>query len=187
MSESKDDSSLISIPYICLDEKTITDKILKRLFCEAKRAIIYLEINELLSDLCNQNIQRNQEKSGLIISDSIQKQYRHLYKVSVAIANKIGGRITITLPDGHVVIDTCKGDGNTYNNYIDDVISENHNTRVCILQSQYDPNGVSYERKYSGTTHQREIYVAVRLGQFRNSNGTLRLSIPDNSKTYNLK
>lgn len=167
-----------SIPYISLDENSISDKFLKELFCEAKKAIICLEIYEFLRDLCKNEGQKHRSETGLVITDNIQKQYKHLYEVSLAIANKIKGRVTITLPDGHVVIDTCKSEGNTYENYVDDMISENHNSRICILQAQYNPNGVSYERKYSSTTYRKEVYVAVRLGPFRNSAGTLRLSIP---------
>lgn len=165
--------------YIPFDETIITDPTLKRLFSETKTAITRLEIYDLLKNLCNNQNKKCGDDSRLIISEKVQKQYQHLYKISAAIANKIKGRVTITLPDGHVVIDTCKDIGNTYENYIDDVISENHNTRICIFQTQYYSDGVSYERKFSSTTHQREVYLAIRLGPFRDSAGTIRLSIPD--------
>ncbi|CAN5595433.1 hypothetical protein BH23THE1_BH23THE1_29200 [soil metagenome] len=179
MSESSNTLTSVNIPYINLNENDIKDKTLKRLFCEAKSAIVRLEIYELLSELCSHEIKHDPTKPGLIITDKVQKQYRYLYKIASAIAGKIRGRVTITLPDGHIVVDTCKQEGNTYENYIDDVISENHNTRICIFQAQYGDNGASYETKYSSTTYQREIYVAVRLGYSRNSIGTLRLSIPE--------
>lgn len=167
-----------SIPYISFDEKFITDNVLKRLYNEAKRAILCLEIYELLKNLCESQGKRDEGNPGLIITEKVQKQYQQLHKVSVEIAKKIKGRVTITLPDGHVVIDTCK-EGNTYDNYVDDIIGENHNSRIAIIETQYRPEGVSHERKFSSTTFQKEIYIAVRLGPFRNSAGTIRLSIPD--------
>lgn len=166
------------IPYISFDERVITDNVLKKLYNEAKKAIIYLEIYEFLRDLCETQGKRDEGNPGLIITQKVQKQYQQLYKISMEIAKKIKGRVTITLPDGHVVIDTCK-EGNIYENYIDDVIGENHNSRIAIIETQYRPEGVSYERKFSSTTFQKETYIAVRLGPFRNSAGTIRLSIPD--------
>lgn len=181
MSESNGDSNSLYIPYIFLDENNITDRVLKQLFCEAKKAIICLEIYKLLEDLCEyqSNKDKDKENSSLIITEKIKNKYRDLCKVCMGIAKKIKGRVTITLPDGHVVVDTCKGEGNTYENYVEDVISENHNTRVSMFQAQHDYKGVSHERKFSSTTHQKEVYVSVRLGPFRNSAGTIRLSIPD--------
>lgn len=179
MSGAKTNSSLVSLPYISLDEDKISDIVLRDLFCHAKKAISCLDICELIRDLCQSESQKDSEKSGLIITEKIQKQYNYILKVSFAIAKKIQGRVTITLPDGHVIVDTCKGQGNSYENYVDDIISENHNTRVCVFQAQCGSDGVSYERKFSSTTHRNEVYLAVRLGPFRNSVGTLRLSIPD--------
>ena len=179
MSAAQSNPTSISLPYISLDENKIEDKGLRYLFCEAKKAISCLEIYDLLRNLCRSQSQREEGNSGLIITEAIQKQYRHLLNTSLAVAKKIKGRVTIVLPDGHVILDTCKSEGNTYENYIDDIISENHNTRISILQAQYGTDGVSYERKFSSTTNQWEVYIAVRLGPFRNSAGTLRLSIPD--------
>ena len=157
----------VSIPYISFNENVITDKLLRYLFCESKKAILQLEIYKLLKDLCDCD------------GKDPQKKYQNLYKISIAIAKTIKGRVTITLPDGHVVIDTCKDEGNTYENYIDDVISENHNSRISIFHTQYHPDGVSHERKFSSTTNQYEVCVAVRLGPYRNSAGTIRLSVPN--------
>jgi hypothetical protein len=167
------------IPYIPFNEKIITDKLLKRLYGEIKKAVIDLEIPKILEDICEEQGKKEAGNPGIIISDEVQKKYKQLKDNCMNVADKIKGRVVITLPDGHVVIDTCKGDGNTYDNYVDDVISENHNSRICIFQTQYHPEGVSYERKFSSTTFQKEVYLAVRLGPFRNSLGTIRLSCSD--------
>lgn len=124
---------------------------------EALRAVEHLNLAEKLYEVCD------------------DKTYDELYALANVIATKINGRVVITLPDGHVVIDTYK-EGNTYKNYIQDIIGDNHNTRVCIFQAQYDEKGIGYERKLSSTTGQIETYFALRLGEYRNSAGTLRLS-----------
>jgi hypothetical protein len=62
------------------------------------------------------------------------------------------GRVVITLPDGTVVVDTSKGAANTYQNFQDKVINENHNTRVAILDAQIYDCGVGLETKTSTST-----------------------------------
>jgi hypothetical protein len=143
------------------NEYILGNRVWKRLFFETLKAIDYFRLVDLLSRVNN------------------EKTYRSLYMVASSIAKKINGRVVITLPDGQVVVDTCKQDGNTFENYMKDVISENHNTRVAIFQAQYEKEGVGYERKLSSTTRQIESSVAVRLGPFRDSAGTIRLSVKD--------
>jgi hypothetical protein len=86
------------------------------------------------------------------------------------------GRIVVTLPDGTVVVDTSKGANNTYANYIDKAINENHNTRVAILDAQIYDCGVGLESKTSSSTGVQEVYLAKRLGAYLDSVGTVRLS-----------
>ncbi|MEI2656079.1 MAG: hypothetical protein V9G16_02625 [Nitrosomonas sp.] len=62
------------------------------------------------------------------------------------------GRVIVTLPDGTVVVDTSKGANNTYANFIDKAINENHNTRVAILDAQIYDCGVGLETKTSSST-----------------------------------
>lgn len=156
------------IPFLSQDGKEINvhpndcvqeDKVWNRLFQEAVKAITHFKLHKRVADIQS------------------EKSYTDLVWMCERIAKKIQGRVLITLPDGHVVVDTAKGDGNTYENYLEDVISENHNTRVAVFQAQCDKNGVGYERKYSSTMKHKETYVAVRLGQFRNNAGTVRLSV----------
>ena len=86
------------------------------------------------------------------------------------------GRIVVTLPDGTVVVDTSKGANNTYANFIDKAINENHNTRVAILDAQIYDCGVGLESKTSSSTGVQEVYLAKRLGAYLDSVGTVRLS-----------
>ena len=86
------------------------------------------------------------------------------------------GRVIVTLPDGTVVVDTSKGANNTYTNFIDKAINENHNTRVAILDAQIYDCGVGLETKTSSSTGVQEVYLAKRLGAYLDSAGTVRLS-----------
>lgn len=90
-------------------------------------------------------------------------------------------RVLVALSDGKVVIDTSvppsAPNANTFANYTTGDIGENHNTRVAIMSAQQQVNGVSYETKYSTTTGTQQAYVAMRAGPFRNSAGTIRLSV----------
>ena len=86
------------------------------------------------------------------------------------------GRVIVTLPDGTVVVDTSKGANNTYTNFIDKAINENHNTRVAILDAQIYDCGVGLESKTSSSTGVQEVYLAKRLGAYLDSVGTVRLS-----------
>jgi hypothetical protein len=86
------------------------------------------------------------------------------------------GRVVVTLPDGTVVVDTSKGANNTYANFIDKAINENHNTRVAILDAQIYDCGVGLETKTSSSTGVQEVYLAKRLGAYLDSVGTVRLS-----------
>jgi hypothetical protein len=104
--------------------------------------------------------------------------YKTLYAAASAIAAKIsGGRLVITLPDGTVVIDTAKTTKNTYANYQNKLINENHNTRIAILNAQLQTSGIGYETKYSTTDKKSENYLARRLGAYLNNSGTARLSV----------
>lgn len=92
-------------------------------------------------------------------------------------------RILLALPDGTVVYDSSEpvGSGpgeNSYTNFLNKSINENHNTRVSIMNAQLSPLGFGYERKLSTTTGEIEIAFARRLGERFNNAGTLRLSMP---------
>jgi len=109
--------------------------------------------------------------------------YQALLTLANAIANTTpNGRIVVTLPDGTVVLDTARNDGpgnprnNTYENFRNKSINENHNSRIAILSAQQFPCGVGVETKTSTSTGQVENYVALRLGANLDSEGTARFS-----------
>lgn len=99
-----------------------------------------------------------------------------LTEANATAATVANGRIVITLPDGTVVVDTSKGTANTYQNFKNKVINENHNTRVAILDAQIYDCGVGLETKKSTTDNIVESYVAKRLGNYLDSAGTVRIS-----------
>ncbi|MDO8334434.1 MAG: hypothetical protein Q7T35_07195 [Nitrosomonas sp.] len=106
-----------------------------------------------------------------------QASYAILLAEANATATLIAnGRVVVTLPDGTVVVDTSKGANNTYTNFIDKAINENHNTRVAILDAQIYDCGVGLESKTSSSTGVQEVYLAKRLGAYLDSVGTVRLS-----------
>src|SRR5262245_54633548 len=96
----------------------------------------------------------------------------HAQAVAAEVTN---GRVVLTLPDGTVVVDTSKAN-NTYANFLAKAINENHNSRVAFMEAQQYPCGVAIESKRSSTTGFTESYVAIRLGNHLDSEGTVRMS-----------
>jgi len=104
--------------------------------------------------------------------DSIIKEFLSLYAPLIQ-----GLRVLVALPDGTVAYDSAKGENNTFANYQNGTIGENHNTRVCIMIALLNNSGVGNESKFSSTTGNHESYTAMRMG-FSPSNpmGTCRIS-----------
>ena len=74
-------------------------------------------------------------------------------------------RILMTLGDGHVVIDSSKDEAtNTYDNYLEDAINENHNSRVSIMTALMNNSGIAFEEKRSSSDQNYQIYMSVRVG-----------------------
>ena len=88
-------------------------------------------------------------------------------------------RIVPTLPDGTVVLDTSYPIGdqrNTYASFSMEIVGPDHNTRIAILKTQFEEAGVGYETKFSTTVKQQQSYVAIRLGKYLESSGSIRIS-----------
>ena len=107
-----------------------------------------------------------------------------LASANTAAAGIPTGRVVIALPDGTVVLDTARTDGdpavptsNTYAHFQAKTINENHNSRIAFMTAQQYPCGVSVESKLSTSTGQTEHYFALRLGTHLNSLGTVRISV----------
>jgi hypothetical protein len=112
-----------------------------------------------------------------------QPTYQTLLNTAHSLANSFtNGRIVITQSDGTVVIDTSKPDdptnvlpsGNSFQHFSNKTVNENHNSRVAIFTAQEYRCGMGIESKLSTTTGQHEHYVALRLGDHLDSDGTLR-------------
>lgn len=84
-------------------------------------------------------------------------------------------RIVLTESDGTVVIDTSSTN-NTYDNWINGTINESHNSRVAILATQLFECGVGYETKFSNSVGTDQAYIGIRLGNYLNNPGSIRIS-----------
>jgi hypothetical protein len=112
-----------------------------------------------------------------------QASYQNLLDSTNALAATLPtGRVVITLPDGTVMIDTSRADGdtpanaNSYAHFLAKTINENHNSRLAILAAQEYPCAVGLESKRSTSTGASEDYVAIRAGAHLDSDGTIRMS-----------
>lgn len=146
------------------EDGLLHNKIRRRLYKALKYGIIKYDLDGLLKNTLDQNTYNTLIEACNKIINKFNK-----------ICHNHTGRLLISLPDGTVVFDSSRGN-NTYNNFKNNKINVNHNTRRSIMASQLYKNGTAYERKYSTTTQQKEIYVSIRLGKFRNSQGTATLS-----------
>lgn len=159
-------------PFVvkCVDENGVTSRDIcveppeclmkssgmRKIFNELKQSIIYHRLDILLKELD-------------------EETYDQFVTIVMMITSRINnGRIVIALPDGTVVVDTFKN--NTWEGYQERTINENHNTRICFMDAQDKEEGVGYERKLSSTTGNYEKGVAIRLGEYLNCQGTIRLS-----------
>lgn len=152
--EGCDSVDLCVVPPKCL----LADELCRSLYCELKKTIIFYRIDLLLQDLT-------------------ELTYPNLVNIALELADRVpdsSGRVVITLPDGTVVVDT--NTTNTWASFMAKTINENHNSRVAIFNAQDRQTGVGYEEKYSTSTQCREKYVAIRLGEYLDNYGTIRLS-----------
>ena len=74
-------------------------------------------------------------------------------------------RVMLVMPDGNVFFDSAKSDTeNTYENFMDSSIGQNHGTRFHIQVASHKQAGVGMETKWSSTTKGLETYLTYRLG-----------------------
>lgn len=176
----------------CADDLCITppdclldDKVYRTLFCILKECILHLDLDKTLAKLTKKVKKEGAESEDAIEvyedlldkSDLTAKKAQHALKTCT--------RVTITLPDGTVVLDTSLGDDNDVaKGFTEGELLANHNTRVAIMHAQELEGGVDAERKYSTTTGDHEKYVAIRLGTHLDSIGTARISAKDEHHKY---
>jgi len=73
-------------------------------------------------------------------------------------------RVVATLADGRVWYDSSKGSDNTYQNFLNKAINENHNTRRPFMEVLLSDKNYAYEAKLSTTTKKFEERIVMRLG-----------------------
>lgn len=118
----------------------------------------------------------------LLDAVSDQSTYDMLLGAARSIAARIGGRLVLTLPDGSVVVDTDRPDGetpanaNSYAHFNARSINENDNTRVAVNAAQMFPCGIAIESKFNPASGLAEVHFAARLGPHLSSSGTAWLS-----------
>jgi len=88
-----------------------------------------------------------------------------------------GLRVLLALADGTVLYDSASLT-NTYTDYTNKNINENHNSRVAILQALLGNSGVAFESRLSSSTNSSSNYMAQRI-YFSPSIaiGTIRISL----------
>lgn len=138
--------------------------------------VVYSDIYQVLQT----NLSELNAKLHLVTNQSTYESLVTLARTVATSISAANGRLVITLPDGTVVLDTSRADNtsdpksNSYEHFIAKSINENHNSRVAILSAQQYPCGVGIESKFSTSTGNRESYVAIRLGDHLDSDGTVR-------------
>jgi hypothetical protein len=73
----------------------------------------------------------------------------------------------------------ANGQRNSYGHFQKKSVNENHNSRIAILAAQQWPCGLGLETKFSTSSGQNEHYVAARLGDQYDNEGTARLSLKE--------
>ena len=124
--------------------------------------IMALQIKQLLTDFiaANPDIETRLTSAALSQSD-----YTSAYSLVSSYTNAHSGlRALITLADGTVLMDTSKGSNNTFNNFDNKTINENHNSRSAMLQALLGKSGEGFEEKFSTSTNQTERYQAIKTG-----------------------
>jgi hypothetical protein len=81
-----------------------------------------------------------------------------------------GFRITVVLANGTVFFDSYNSSAsdpsmNTYANFLNQSILNNHGTRKHIQEAHHSKSGIGYETCWSSTTKGLQSYYAVRYGE----------------------
>ena len=92
-------------------------------------------------------------------------------------ASNPGLRVLISLSDGTVAFDS-NSSLNSFVDFKEKKINENHNSRVALMSALISSNGVGLELKFSISTNQFTNYIAQCVGlSSQNSMGCVRISI----------
>ena len=108
--------------------------------------------------------------------DRMHAAIQHFMNTETVQNSHVGLRVMVTLADGQVAYDSKKT--NTWANFQNKSINENHNSRLAIMSALLGNLGMGYEVKYSTTDGYNEAYHAQRMGpSSHNGLGCIRVSI----------
>lgn len=98
-------------------------------------------------------------------------------------------RITVLMADGNIFYDSWNDNPNidmnkqnTYENFIEKRIGENHGSRHYVQQAFHSKNGIGSGSKWSSTTRALTAYHAVRLGM--NDTGVIGVVVLSHTSTF---
>jgi hypothetical protein len=105
---------------------------------------------------------------GLGAENRYERAVAAINKYEKVAQERVGNNVIVrnlgTLTDGTVWVDTSKSN-NTYQNFLDKKINENHNSRPSILEAVYEGSG--FEIRQSSTTRRNQARRALRIGSSR--------------------
>lgn len=100
-----------------------------------------------------------------------------------------GLKVLVTISDGSVAFDSTKCEylgsnivtagQNNYNNFLQNIINVNHNTRPEVNEAIMFSEGVGKSKRYSATSNTNFLYLAYRQGATTfEALGSVRLAYP---------
>lgn len=126
------------------------------------------EIDTYLREMLDSTDENEYDVAGLKIVVLLSKQ-----NVEIPFSDL---RLLFCQPDGTVVYDS--GKTNSRELWKSKSINENHNTRVAIMQAQLLEEGIGEEIRQSTSVEGNfSHYYAVRLGSYKNNDGTIIISV----------
>lgn len=144
---------------------------------------------QLLAGFFNQSLSATQNSVNTFLSIQTEANYDLMkaalnQKQTDIYTTNNQFRILVSASDGTVVYDGSKIDSNsttsnnTFDNFTNKRINENHNTRPEIMVATLNSSGTGLSSRYSSSVSRNLLYNAYRLGSSVNENvGTYRCSI----------
>ena len=100
---------------------------------------------------------------------------------AVPVLADIKARITATLGDGTVIYDSHAGAKNTYTDFLEGNVADNHNTRPEFIHAIFSPEGFGHSKRYSSSLKEQTHNSCARVGSVSEPIGCVRLSTLVNS------
>jgi hypothetical protein len=139
---------------------------------------------QLLAGYLNSSLSSTQNSVNTFFSSQTETNYNlmrtALNDQQTAIYTPVNQfRILVSASDGTVAYDgSINDDTNTFSNFLNKTINDNHNTRPEIMVATLNSSGTGLAARYSSSVAKNLLYNANRLGSSVNENvGTYRCSI----------